>query len=92
MCVCLSPRILITSGVIWTACDWLNKFYGLSLLYMTLAVNKMDGHGHITSMLLMHAKEDYSDVALATKGQSERWSTSFIKEENDDISTMLFHM
>ena len=29
-------------------CDWLNKFYGFShfyLLYMTLTVNKMDGHG-----------------------------------------------
>ena len=72
-------------------CDWLNKFYGLSLLYMTFAVNKMDGRGHITSTLSMHAKEDYGDAALATKGQSERWSTLFIKEENDHISTMLFH-
>ena len=29
-------------------CDWLNKFYDFSafdLLYMTLAIDKMDGHG-----------------------------------------------
>ena len=26
-CVCLPPRLLITSGVIWTQYDWLNKFY-----------------------------------------------------------------
>ena len=28
MCVCLSPRLLITSGMIWTPYDWFNKFYG----------------------------------------------------------------
>ena len=28
-CVCLLPRLLITSGMIWTLYDWLNKFYGL---------------------------------------------------------------
>ena len=28
MCVCVSaPRLLITSGVIWTLCDWLNKYF-----------------------------------------------------------------
>ena len=27
--VCLPPRLLITSGVIWTKYDWLNKFYSL---------------------------------------------------------------
>ena len=33
MCVCVSvcppPRLLLTSGVIWTQYDWLNKFYSL---------------------------------------------------------------
>ena len=30
-------------------CDWLNKFHGFSLLliiYMTLVVDRMDGHDH----------------------------------------------
>ena len=33
-------------------CDCLNKFYGfpcLQLLIMTLAINKMDGHGLIST-------------------------------------------
>ena len=55
MCVsvCPPPRALITSGVIW--CDigrvrlvkqvsWL-----FPLLYITLAVDKMDRRGHITT-------------------------------------------
>ena len=25
VCVCPPPRLLITSGVIWTPCDWLNS-------------------------------------------------------------------
>ena len=28
MRVCPPPRLLITSGVIWTSYDWSNKFYG----------------------------------------------------------------
>ena len=42
MCVfvCLPPRLLITSGVIWTPYDWLNKFY--SCCMATVIVN---GHG-----------------------------------------------
>ena len=35
VCVCLPLRILITSGVIWTQYDWLNKFYNF---YMTAIV------------------------------------------------------
>ena len=27
VCVCPPPRLLITSGGIWTPYDWLNKFY-----------------------------------------------------------------
>ena len=56
VCVCLPQRALITSGKIWcdqTMCDWLNKFYGFScfqlLLYMTLAVDKMDDCGPINA-------------------------------------------
>ena len=30
-------------------CDWLNKFHGFSLLLITLAIDKMDGRGHIYS-------------------------------------------
>ena len=26
-CVCPPPRLLITSGMILTLCDWLTKFY-----------------------------------------------------------------
>ena len=53
MCVCPPPRALINNGVIW--CDigrmrlikqvlWLSLL--LITLYVTLAVNKMDGRGH----------------------------------------------
>ena len=59
MCLCLPPRALITSGVIW--CDighvtlvkqvsWLS----LAFNYMIVAVNKMDGHGHINSACREH--------------------------------------
>ena len=43
MSVCLLQRVLINSGVIETVCDWVNKFYGYSLLYMTLAIDKCMG-------------------------------------------------
>ena len=33
--VCIPPRLLITSGVIWTSCDWLNNFYSF---YMATAI------------------------------------------------------
>ena len=36
MCVCPRLRLFITSGLIWTSYDWLNKFY---ICYMaTLAI------------------------------------------------------
>ena len=35
VCVCLLPRLLITSGMIWTLYDWLNKFYSF---YMAAVV------------------------------------------------------
>ena len=33
-CVCPPPRLLITSGVICTPYDWLNKFYGFYMAAM----------------------------------------------------------
>ena len=41
LCVCLPPRLLITSGVIWTPYDWSNKFYGF---YMAAVVDISSGH------------------------------------------------
>ena len=44
VCVSLSPRLLIpiTSGMIWTPYDWLNKFYsfymGAIVIYVLVAV------------------------------------------------------
>ena len=40
--VCPPPRLLITSGVIWTLYDWLNKFYSC---YMATAVVIVNGCG-----------------------------------------------
>ena len=42
MCVCPRLRLLITSGVIWTSYDWLNKFYSC---YMATVVVIVNGHG-----------------------------------------------
>ena len=44
MCVsvCLPPRLLTTSGMIWTAYDWLNKFYSF---YMAAVVIIGSGRG-----------------------------------------------
>ena len=44
-CVCVfvsTPRLLITSGVIWTPYDWLNKFYSC---YMAIVVVIVNGRG-----------------------------------------------
>ena len=41
-CVYLPPNLLITSGVIWTPYDWLNKFYSC---YMTTVVIITNGYG-----------------------------------------------
>ena len=42
VCVCPPPRPLITSGVIWTPYDWLNKFYSF---YMAAEVVTGSGCG-----------------------------------------------
>ena len=41
VCVCPPPRLLITSGVIWTPYDWSNKLYGF---YMVAVVDIGSGH------------------------------------------------
>ena len=41
-CVCPPLRLLITSGVIWTPYDWLNKFYSR---YMAIVVGIVNGRG-----------------------------------------------
>ena len=40
VCVCLPLRLLITSGMIQTPYDWLNKFYGF---YMPAVVSIVSG-------------------------------------------------
>ena len=42
VCVCQPLRLLITSGVIRTPYDWLNKFYNC---YMVTVVVIVNGHG-----------------------------------------------
>ena len=42
LCVCLPLRLLITSGMIWTPYDWLNKFYSC---YTAIVVVIVNGHG-----------------------------------------------
>ena len=42
MCVCVSPplRLLITSGMIWTPYDWLNKFYSFCVVAVVGIVSR----------------------------------------------------
>ena len=41
LCVCPPPRLLITSGMIWSQYDWLNKFYSF---YMAAIVGIISKH------------------------------------------------
>ena len=51
VCVCVSTlRLLITSGVIWTPYDWLNKFYSC---YMATVVIIVNGHCGIRDQITM---------------------------------------
>ena len=34
VCVSLPPKTLITSGMIWTLCDWLNKFMAFPIQFL----------------------------------------------------------
>ena len=49
--VCPPPRLLITSGVICTAFNWLKKFYSC---YMANVVIIINGHGLGIDMLYRH--------------------------------------
>ena len=40
VCVCPPPRLLITSGMIWTPYDWLNKFYSCYMAIVVVIVNR----------------------------------------------------
>ena len=43
LCVCVCPRpprLLITSGMIWTPYDWLNKFYSRYMAIVVVIANK----------------------------------------------------
>ena len=42
VCVCLPPRLLITSGVIWTPYDWLNKFYSFYAAAVLSIISRHD--------------------------------------------------
>ena len=42
VCVCPSSRLLLTSGVIWTPYDWLNKLYSF---YTAVVVGIVSGCG-----------------------------------------------
>ena len=39
VCVYLCPRLLITSGVIWTSYDWLHKFYSCYMATVVIVIN-----------------------------------------------------
>ena len=42
VCVCVrvpTPRLLVTSGVIWTTYDWLNKFYTCYMATVAIIIN-----------------------------------------------------
>ena len=62
-------------------CDWLNKFYSFPLLLITLAVNRMDGRGHINTERREHLskKAKMMQYYIATKELPERRSALFIK-------------
>ena len=49
LCVCVCPplRLLITSAVIWTPYDWLNKFYScyMATVVMETVVVIINGRG-----------------------------------------------
>ena len=39
VCVCLPLRLLITSGMIWTSYDWLNKYYSYNMATVAVIGN-----------------------------------------------------
>ena len=65
MCVsvfgCPLPRLLITSGMIWTPYDWSNKGYSFYMMVAVVVIN--DGHGirieHIVETNLIRVSDHY---------------------------------
>ena len=49
VCMCPPPRLLITSGVMWTPFNWLNKFYSCYLATVVIIVN-----GHSLGIGICH--------------------------------------
>ena len=87
VCVCVSvcppPRALITSGVIYIVCDWLNKFHSFSLLLITyfiwhLLSIKWMGVA-IWTQHVVNACQRLRWRVTTTKETPERRSASFIK-------------
>ena len=58
MFVCASLRLFITSGMIRTPCDWLNKIYSCC---MAIVVGIVNGHDHL-----------YIDTCVAVAGAELR--------------------
>ena len=87
VCVCLPPRALITSGVIWHDIGRVQLVKQISrlfpafnyILYMTLAINKMNGCGHINTAVMNVCQRKLRWYGTNYKWLPERWSTSFIK-------------
>ena len=40
--MCVPPRLLITSDMIWTPYDWLNKFYSLYIAAIVSIISRHD--------------------------------------------------
>ena len=69
--VCVSaPRVLITSHVKGTRNNWIWQFYGFLFLYMTLAVDKLNGCGFSNTACreCLPKKTKVMYIVLATEG------------------------
>ena len=84
MCVCPPLRLLITSGVIWTPCDWLNKLYSF---YMAAVVIIVDGCGLTVEAHYIQIRVSYHcishffhfNIPLSSCTQATKQSSSVIK-------------
>ena len=52
--VCLLPKLLITSEMLWTPFDWLNKFYNF---YMAAVIGINSSHGLTITIKVCHIKQ-----------------------------------
>ena len=80
--VCVSALEGINNhGVIQTVCDWLNKFYGFSLLSIALYDTCVDGRGLMNAAHCecLAKKTKVTGHYVATEGLPKRQSTSVIK-------------